>query len=426
MACALAVSSFPEPASVDRTPQVPPKDVPYRSHSRQGKRDDRLTPPPPIDIPSVVHIGHEVRLDGDDQTGPGSPLVFRTFEDPGNNWNDYEQRTIESVSPSSRFVTALGSCKHITSTKDGIASLGVSASCPAPNYDFLSPLPRYKEDNYLTIPRPSLPTRSTSLPIYTLSKLGVDVMSRPTSPAHSVAGDVNLRDPAEPNSGSSSQSSSPSSPASSASSLSLWRGRKLWTGTLSRGDIASPRSLSPASSISSYSQYPPSVRTPFDAYASTYPSPLAMTSATGGYFSAYMTPTPLQSPRTPRPQPKISTDCLTPLISPVSPSEKLSMLSLRRVRKLMTRRSISSFDALSDGGAGDQDSSCTPDSADGSRMSMDSDISAGPPDIKVIEPEDNPDAPRIYTHLLVGDVWEERDISDVIPALRSLRFAGRV
>lgn len=258
-------------------------------------------------------------------------------------------------------------------------------------------------------------------------------MPRPASPAQSAASDPSLaertahapQDPPERTYRSVSKSLNPYSSSASASSLSLWSGKKLLTGSQSRSALSSPRSLSPTSDTSSCYQSPPTnIRMPREDFAALYANSLMV-----GPFGTFA-PTPMPTPRTPRSKAKISVEPLTPP-APLPSPDKGPKLSMKKVRRLMSRRSISSLDALADDHDGDQEDEPSPLETplsyfDHARLSSEMDPHANrPDDIKVFVPDDGSDSPRIYTHFVVGDVWEERDISEVIPVLRSMKFAGK-
>lgn len=232
-------------------------------------------------------------------------------------------------------------------------------------------------------------------------------------------------DPAVPPYGSVAKSSDPYSPASSTSSLSLWRGKKILNGSVPRSEIPSPRSLSPTSSCS---QLPPTnIRIPNEDMAALYASPL-MGGGGGGYFSS-VAPTPTPTPRTLKPSTKVPAEPSAQAAHAPSSSAKEPKLSIKRVRNLISRRSISSFDAMLDTGTGDHEQAAssleTPATDFDRQRQLPPDPFGDRPNLTVFVPDTGSNSPRIYTHFVVGDVWEECDINEAISVLRSLKFAGK-
>ncbi|THG95793.1 hypothetical protein EW026_g5925 [Hermanssonia centrifuga] len=196
--------------------------------------------------------------------------------------------------------------------------------------------------------------------------------------------------------------------------------------TDTHNDISGPSLKAKLSSTSLRNKPAKTVPRPWDNPSADF-QPYSLMGAGGNLRYKWYAPTApdLVYDRRPKPKPKPKPVAKTPSPSPVM--EKSSKLSLKRVRLLGYRRSLTSSDFTNLGalaGMSDSASSTTTLVSEGRKSN---DYGSQERKSRDIPPEDKDESDsRITTHHVVGNVWEEKDMSDVIPALRLLRVAGNL
>ena len=109
--------------------------------------------------------------------------------------------------------------------------------------------------------------------------------------------------------------------------------------------------------------------------------------------------------------------------APQSQTERSLRLPFKKMKRLGTRRSISSFDFFASADAEPQDPTASSSTLSSSTSGMSSD---GGMEVRTPSGDDPSEVRVVVAHKVVGDVWEQQDLGQVIPALRSLRVSGKL
>ena len=408
MSHALAVSAFPEtnpPQRYQATAARATCLVLDTSAKRIG-----VEPVTVLNPGSVEQSSKSAQLSDDDLESPTSPMIFRTVDEPGRYLDHDVDRSLPPISTSA-LTSGLaawhsGAQQHAVSTKASIAALGLSRHSPTPSYDLLS------TSSWLNPRRDHLdqhiPPRSSSLPSsHCISICGSShTMSRSPTPSSVDSDRCSAMVFAEPSPQEAEYGSAP----------------KLSLRTSSLGPDSSSQASSssqPSRSASSLSQYSSgSTSRTYDGPYGYDPTPYSLMGAVPGFAFNFM------PPRLPKTKPRAKAAASDASVAPSADSSLRS--GFKRMKRLATRRSISSFDFLSSADAAAAPSASSaqqqqpyPADRGQSSESVASTVVSTPSD-------DEQDTGRMVAHKVVGDVWEPQDLNAVIPALRSLKVSGRI
>lgn len=332
---------------------------------------------------------------------PYSPILFRQTHPPhGSLFNKDDEGTVYSSHKDHRSTAPSSS---IRTTKASIATLGLSLRSPAPKLDLLSVTALDTSRGYWD---QHLPPRSSSLP--TASPQNYQDMSKFRNSTPTLVDDDRCSESmtfAAPGPNGSGPSTKTSSLQRSASLSSASRDRR----------SNSPQSL--ASTLRTPAAAPKEQQ-PVRAHQMPYATdslstfPFANLSGMRGFAVPMLPPPPASKPK-----PKITVDTRS-----TSVDGKSSLLSLKRVKKLGHRGSISSLNASSPA----ESHPSNPSASTSSLLSSDS-RSTGTPELDtVFDPTETMGSEEGTTmHVLVGTQWKRQDLHEVLPTLRSLKVSGR-
>lgn len=144
---------------------------------------------------------------------------------------------------------------------------------------------------------------------------------------------------------------------------------------------------------------------------------------TPGFPVHFVSPTPRTKPK-PKPKAKAKGESRPTTAQP----EGSVRLGFKKMKRLATRRSISSIDFL--GAPPETQSQGSDPTASSSTLSVSeqtlertrSIVSSG---ASTLSGDDEGEERAVRAHKVVGDVWEPQDLGQVIPALRSLKVSGK-
>ncbi|KAI0088805.1 hypothetical protein BDY19DRAFT_946052 [Irpex rosettiformis] len=392
---------------------------------------------PRLDITSIHRSIHPLQFDDESLSSPiesMSPVVFRRYDD---DWSDsYLTRGSDSVFSYSS--THTGAWYHHTS------------------YNFLSPqrVPSSSSHRSL-LTRP--PSRSSSLrSLHTRSA----PMSRAPSPSPSESAASHDRcsermvfapndlDELEFSSVPTPPSHSPSSSGSS-SSPPIWLSWKSSKSAHSRSDPSLTKSTTSLQSEQSQKTFSSlamtNIRIPSEPILDVH-SPSVMSGSLSPW--AHGAPTPIVTPK--RSKPKVKPRSLSSASSTSDeylPEKTFKATTLRRMRQLVARKSISSLDAMLSGVSKSDPphsptttftstSTSEQTTASPARSHTPSSFNANSnnftdhlPAITITPSDtvhDSVDVEHTFSaHRIIHGVWKKQEISDVIPVLRSMRFGGK-
>ncbi|KAI0341494.1 hypothetical protein BDW22DRAFT_310243 [Trametopsis cervina] len=401
------------------------RNVPTPSNHGSQSRAAHLKTPV-LDIPSVYRSTTPAHLHIDSPDSPVSPLVFRKVEDfESIEYRHLYGRTLRATSSWSDISARYSSHEDIPSTKRSIASLDISDSHPCPSYDILSTAVRRAQDSLRAASPHRLPIRTSSLRNF--QQTGSAPMSRSVSPSpsqYSITDDqcseqmvFAARDMDEPEYGCGPDYA----PATlHPSPRSLWSSWKLSSGPSSSSDTPKRSKRSPSPSLP-----PTNIRVPQNDLLAFYPSSLVTGSPV---FCGSPTPT-----HTKKPKPLSSSHSSSSIDSSEASSDKSSRFASlnKRVRTLVSRKSISSLEAMGGIGGRLHESHTTStiystDSIPLSRITSRTHDGIEPPQIIISSGDSQLNVEHsIDAHLVIDGQWKRQDVREVIPALRSLRFGGK-
>lgn len=419
MTHALAVASFPDHPVTPHQPDGISSGTRAAKEKRSRHRKATLVLKP-------VSVGRDFEAaqayDNDVAAhDPYSPIVFSS--QPSIFVDQLDDRSVSSSSPSRRLASLPNGTAHADSTKASIAALGLSRRTPSPSYDLLTassaldPQRGYWDQH--------IPPRSSSLPLYHPDSSHAMLRASSSTSVDSDRCSSRMvfaeRSSTDAPYGSSAFARSPSklSPTSPLRS----------DGSSAKSSLSRPTSTSSSlrSSQSSHSrkansQYHDDDMTPYG---------LMMASgavAPGLAFSILPAcPTPPIPKRSAQAKPPASAPTPSPEPQGCSSTASSIRLGLQKMKRLATRRSISSLDFLHTQSDGTRSEDRSPSSlatlsVDG--RSMESVVSS---EIATPAGDEPGEAERrMAVAKVVGDVWEPQDLNQVIPALRSLKVSGKI
>lgn len=413
---ALPVASFPDQLTlpysrtIKHASYVSDKN-PQRLLSRRGKAIVVLGPE------SVEQTSKDAQVPDDDVSSncPYSPMIFSTQYDHGRHLDQDDDRSV-SASSSSRL-TALphGSASQAVSTKASIAALGVSRYSPTPNYDLLSSsYPLNPQRGYWD---QHVPPRSSSLPLSQRVVECAPTMSRSSTPSALSVGDDRCserivfaeRSPDEPEYGSAAKIHHRPSPTS-------------WL----RGDPFVEPSSSLVTRRSALSPRRPDELPRLQARTSRYRpddlEPYSLMGAGPGLVMFSLVASQRDSQRSkPSPKAKPSVKAGTSTCA-----DRPFCQGLKKMKRLATRRSISSLELFSSSPSesSSQDSTASTSTLSSSKgRSLESVLDT---DEDTVAGDKTKRGRVVVTHRVVGDVWEPQDVQQIIPALRSMKVSGKL
>ena len=385
MSHALAVSAFPEishPSLLHQTSIFALTGEPEHS----GKSRLILNPG------SVEQSWRDTQPDDDEFERPLSPMIFRTVHEPGRYLDQDVDRSLLDSSPSAPLAAPHCGAQQTVSTKASIAALGLSRHSPTPSYDLLWASSRQiPQRGHLD---QHIPPRSSSLP----SSHRISICSPSYSMSRSST-PLSLNDDccseemvfAEPNPNDAEYGSAP---------------KRATRSLLGPYAESSSRTTRPSSSFSLVTR--PS------RYESEF-EPFSLMGAGPGFAVTFMP----SYRHKPKPKPKIA-----PHVEAASAThaDRSLRIGFKRMRRLATRRSISSLDCFASPDA----ESRQPPVQESSLLSVRGRSLESVANTVVSTPPGDEEDRRIVAHKVVGDVWELQKVGEVIPALRSLKVSTKL
>ncbi|KAI0776363.1 hypothetical protein BC629DRAFT_1594875 [Irpex lacteus] len=430
-------------AYCDSRPSSHEEQLPTRSTKKPVKPMLYLKAPH-LNIASTHQSTTSLRLDDESTNSPVesmSPVVFRREDD--DDWSDsYLSRGSDSVfSCSSRQASAW--YHH-----------------PVTSYNFLSPQRVPTPDPYSPFSQRPVPKRTSSLRSFRQAHSAPMSRAASPSPSESTANDDRCsdrmvfapRDPSEPDYGSSPSQNARSPTPSSSSSLSIspiWHSWKSSRSTRSHSEMSSIKSMSSLRSEESRDPSTPrpsmpktNIRVPNEDMLAIYSSSMMAGSMAMSAF-ATAAPTPLVMPKRSKPKAKQRSLSSASTASEESTSEKPAKTpTFKRIRQIVTRKSISSLDVVLNSTAKADTShpstnststlvsnSAVTSPARSRKSSLNVDNFTDHPPVITITPsdtlDDDADEQGFSAHCNIDGVWKKQDINDVIPMLRSMKFGGK-
>lgn len=415
MTHALAVASFPDHHhfftqhhALEITPGIVAD-----SEKRSRRREATLVLKP-------VSVGWRIdraQAHGDDVVShdPYSPIVVSG--QPRGFVDQVDDRSVSSSSPSRRFASLSHRTAQATCTKASIAALGLSGRSPSPSYDLLTTSSLRPSRGYSD---QDIPPRSSSLPLYHIASPHAMLHTSSSTSVDSDRCSSRLvfaeRSPVEAKHGSAARVPARASPSFPASRL-------------DSGIDRSPLSRTPSTSSSVQSSQSSRSRKANSRYHDDDITPygLMMASSSAAHClpcgALRIEPTPIskRSAQT-KPFPHV----LSPSPSPQGSCSSYSLRgSLKKMKRLATRRSISSLDFLSTQDDSTQSESCSPPSL---ALSIHGRSSESVVSTEIVTPsgDESIERGRMAVARVIGDTWEPQDLDQVIPTLRSLKVSGKI